>query len=112
MRYSIELDLAVLLRVYHRPFALVIASVGRPWLSVTLCQVVHADPMVVLDVVGVDETFPIAVAVHKGNARGASARLHGSPGLEAGDRIGGHAVVVELGIHQMPTVGVMPGKVE
>lgn len=68
--------------------------------------------MIVLDVVRVDETFSITVAVHEGNARGASARLHGPPGLEAGDRIGGHAFVVELGIHQMPTVGVMPGKVE
>lgn len=68
--------------------------------------------MVVLNVIGVDETLPIAVAVHKGNARGASARLHGPPGLEAGNCIGGHAFVIELGIDQMPAVGVMPGKVE
>jgi hypothetical protein len=112
VRYSIELDLAVLLRVHHRPFELVITSVGRPWLSVALCQIIQADSMVVLDVIGVDEALPVAVAVHKGNTRGASARLHGPPGLEARDRIGGHTFVIELGIHQVPAVGVMPGKVE
>lgn len=68
--------------------------------------------MVVLDIIGVDETLPISVAVHKGNARRASARLHGPPGLEAGNRVGGDTFVVELGIDEMPAIGVMPRKVE
>lgn len=68
--------------------------------------------MVVLDVIGVDETLPIAVAIHKGNARRASARLHRPPCLEAGDRVGGHAFIVELGIDHMTAVRVMSRKVE
>jgi hypothetical protein len=38
--------------------------------------------------------------------------LHGPPGLEAGNRVGGDTFVVELGIDEMPAIGVMPRKVE
>jgi hypothetical protein len=37
MDISIELDLGVLLRVHHSPFAPVISRVGRAWLPVALC---------------------------------------------------------------------------
>ena len=112
MEISIQLDLAVLLCVHHSPFALVIARICRTWLPITLCQVVHANPVVVLNIIGVNETLPVAVAVHEGNARGASARLHRSPSLEAGYRIGGYSLVVKLGIDQVAPVRVMAGKIE
>lgn len=64
-----------------------------------------------LHIVCVDKPLTIAVCIEE-RARGASARLHGAPGLEARQTICGHSIFVELRVHQGVSIGVVSREVE
>lgn len=90
-------DLAILFGVDSRAL-LFVARERRPWLSIAIFpQLMQPDARVVLDIVRVNEPFAIAVAVEV-SARGAPAGLHRTPGLEAGDAICRHSIIIKLGI--------------
>lgn len=42
----------------------------------------------------------------------APARLHRPPGLEAGNAIRRHPFIIQLRTKQVPSIGIMPGKVQ
>ena len=59
-----------------------------------------------------DQAFAVSVAVEEADARGASAGLHGSSGLEAGDSVCWDSVLVQLGVDHVVSVGIVSRQVE
>lgn len=74
----------------------------------------------ILKIVGMDETFAVALAIQKSYARGAPPvrvltppRLHRPPGVEAGNSVRGNTVFfVNLAVEELATVRVVSRKVE
>lgn len=74
-----------------------------------LCQIIQTNAGVIFEIVRVDKTLAVSVAVEECDARGTSAGLHGSPCLEACDAVGWYALVVELGVGEVSSVGIVSG---
>lgn len=59
-----------------------------------------------------DQPFAVSVAVQESDARGASARLHGSSSLEAGDSVCWDSVLVQLGVDHVVSIGIVSRQIE